>query len=77
MKVTVCDVCYRTSDGKTLNRATYNISYHKQATKSVLPVCDEHKDFFKDCKNFDEAQQKADDLLIHGKVIEPTKGGGA
>ena len=61
MKCNICDVCYQTENKATYGQ--YTISYkNNRGMKIKLDVCEKHKDYFKVCKNFDEAHEKVNKL---------------
>ena len=69
MKIEVCDVCYNQADfttsrdQKKLSPAAFTVSYGTNARKLKIKVCAEHKEFFKGCKNFEQAEERVKKVL--------------
>jgi hypothetical protein len=70
MKLNVCDVCYYETNvmkDKKVIQSKYRISFKNNMGKRLaLDVCEEHRNFFKVCKTFDEAEKKVNKLYGFG-----------
>jgi hypothetical protein len=71
-KISCCDVCYYQRDehplpGKPkLTESKWTISRKNNIKKISLHTCEEHKDFFKDCKTIEETELKVSKLYSGG-----------
>ena len=63
MKIVICDICKHQDDKQV--EATWTLRQKNRMTgESIkLDACTQHKDFFKDCKNVNEARTKVHDLV--------------
>ena len=62
MKLTICDICYHQSGRKNIVESRYKSSWKKPPQKISLDVCNQHKEYLKAFKNFEEAQNSVSKL---------------
>jgi hypothetical protein len=66
-KINICDVCYYEKGRITGKMITsrYRIGYKNgRGMKIALDVCEEHKDFFRSKKTFQEAEKAYNELMF-------------
>ncbi len=64
MKITICDICRAKN---ILGDGGWKISYKQNGKRIALDACEEHKDTFKVCKTYDEADRVYMDIVSQPK----------
>jgi len=79
MNVKVCDICFYLGKRKKLVESKYKASWSGGVSKIALDLCEEHKDYLKKFKNYEDAQKDLTKLQMDsypevkiGKIVEAT-----
>lgn len=67
MKINICDICYYLEKEKLVMAKYKTSAKDRERGLSIrVDLCEEHKDYFKDCKTFESFKKKWDEVIEKG-----------